>query len=478
MLTTIARPFGMLLLWLYDFVGNYGLAVILFALIVKIILLPFQWKSKKGMMRVTRLTPKMKELEKRHEGNQKKYQEEVAKLYKEEKASPMGGCIWTLIPFPIMLALYQAIRFPITVMMGVASELLEEGGAIYELLHSMNFSTTLSSAYEQIAQSQFITEHFGDFSSLSDKLIPLDYSFLGLNLGEVPQWNFFMQNGIWSDASLWGPALGLFFIPVISAGLTVVSTKLSQAMNPTGTKQAEQQQAQMKSMNLVMPLISVFIGFTFPAALGIYWVASSAFSIIQEFILNKIFKKQLDAEDAIRRESERERRAEIERRHQETERLKAEGKTDRNANTSKKKLQAKEKAEYDAVKAAAQREERKKRREQLGITDEDKPDSQSGNRRYARGRAYVSSRYTNPDEAEAATEVAAAESEFGKSIDADEPDDVMQAAADTVNDDARSEDVPETEFADDSAEDIDEAAAEDDEDIDEHEEYEEEKDDE
>ena len=90
---TIAKPFGWLLLLLYNFVKNYGLAVILFALIVKLILLPFGMKSKKSMMRTSRVTPKLKELEKKYAGNKAKYQEEVAKLYKEEEIKPLGGCL-------------------------------------------------------------------------------------------------------------------------------------------------------------------------------------------------------------------------------------------------------------------------------------------------------------------------------------------------------------------------------------------------
>lgn len=130
MMELIAKPFGMLLLWLNNLVGNYGVAIFLFALLVKLIMLPFQIKSKKSMMRMSGLSDKMKELQKKHEGNQQKYQQEVSKLYKEEKVNPMSGCLWTLIPFPILIALYRAIREPLTIMMRVPKEMLAEGGAI------------------------------------------------------------------------------------------------------------------------------------------------------------------------------------------------------------------------------------------------------------------------------------------------------------------------------------------------------------
>jgi YidC/Oxa1 family membrane protein insertase len=412
------------------------------------------------MMRMNRLTPKMKELEKRHEGNQRKYQEEVSKLYKEEHVNPMSGCLWSLIPFPILLALYRAIRFPLTTMMGVPKALLEEGGAIALKLEELGFSSSASSAYIQLAQSEFITEHFDQFSGLSDKLVDINYKFLGLNIGDMPQWNFFTKCD-WSVVSSWLPALGLFLIPVISAFLSWLSMKVSQSATPATGSQA-QAQAQMKSMNLMMPLVSLYICFIMPAALGIYWIFNSLLAIIQELILNKHYKKIMDKEDAERLERDKLREAELERKRQETERLKAEGATTVNTNTSKKKIQAKQKAELDELRAAAIREEKAKRRERLGITEEEKPDSQVGNRRYARGRAYVADRFTNPEAAAEATAAAAAESEFGASIDeefdaaetAESVDAVeTETAASTLTETA--DDAEEAEDADDDVDELD-----------------------
>ena len=91
MLQTIAKPFGWLMLWLYNLTGNYGVAIILFALVVKIIMLPFQLKSKKSTMRMSRMTPRLKELEKKFGHDQARYQQEMSKLYKEEGVNPMSG---------------------------------------------------------------------------------------------------------------------------------------------------------------------------------------------------------------------------------------------------------------------------------------------------------------------------------------------------------------------------------------------------
>ena len=105
MLKAIAKPFGVLLGWLYGLTGSYGLSIIAFGIVVNLILLPFMMKSKRSMMQTTRLQPRIKELERRHEGNRQKLNEEMQKLYREEKINPMSGCLWSLIPFPILGAL-------------------------------------------------------------------------------------------------------------------------------------------------------------------------------------------------------------------------------------------------------------------------------------------------------------------------------------------------------------------------------------
>ena len=246
----------------------------------------------------------------------------------------------------------------------------------------------------------------------------IDFSFLGLNLGDQPQWNFFF-NTDWSDSAVWLPALGLFLIPIISAFLSWASMKISNAINPAPAAGAagDQAAATMKSMNLVMPLMSIWICFVMPAAMGIYWIANSVFGIIRDFTLTKIYKKKLAEEDKIRQAARSAREKELEAKRLETERLRAEGKTEKNVNTSKKKLQASEKQKSDERKAALDKAERAARRERLGIKETEKPASQVGNRRYARGRAYVEDRFEHPETAEEATIAAAAESEGAASID-------------------------------------------------------------
>jgi hypothetical protein len=162
--------------------------------------------------------------------------------------------------------------------------------------------------------------------------------------------------------------------------------------------------------------------------MGVYWIANSLFGKIRDVILTLILKKKIDAEDVIREANRSERERELEAKRLETERLRAEGKTEQNVNTSKKKIQASEKQKSDERKAALDRADRAARRERLGIKEAEKPASQVGNRRYARGRAYVPDRFSNPENAEAATIAAAEASEDAPSID-----ETMDAAVETVD---------------------------------------------
>lgn len=372
----------------YLLTNSYGIAIILFAVLVNLILLPFMAKSKKSMMRTTRLQPKMKELEKKYNGNPQQYQQAVSKLYKEEKINPMSGCLWMLIPYPILIALYSVIRQPLSKMMSLSTDAV---ASLTEwVTANVGYVASSKAAYAEIDIMNSIHQNWdavtAALGNFSGKLMDLDYSFLGMNLGQQPSIKFWAFD--WSNRAAWLPALCLFLIPVISAFLSWLSMKISTMTNP----QVDKQQANMNSsMALVMPLISLWICFSMPAALGVYWILNSVCGIIRDVSLTKIYTKQLDLADANR--AEREKELEIERKREETERRKAAGETTKNPNTSKKKIQANQKQQDDERKAALEREERAARRERLGIREAEQPASQVGNRRYARGRAYAPDRF-------------------------------------------------------------------------------------
>lgn len=446
MLDAIATPFGWLMMRLYELTDNFGWAIILFAIVVALVLLPFMAKSKKSMMRMTRLQPRMMELQKKHEGNPQKLNEEMARLYRENKVSPMGGCLWSLLPLFIMIALYRAVVKPLTIMMGIPDDMLQQGGAIYEQLQNLgyslsNYTSSANSFYEQIYQAKFITENWDAFRGISDNLVQMNFNFVGLDLSVTPDWHF------WSfdlSAGAW-PVIGLFIMPLISTGLNYLSMFISRKLQPSvGTTQQQQASASsMKTMMIIMPLMSLWIGYVMPAALCVYWIMNSLTGIIREVGLTLLYRKQMAKEDEEFYAKERAREEELERKRQETERLRAMNATTVNKNTSKKKQQAQAAQSAAERRAAAERAERAARRERLGITEQEKPASQVGNRRFARGRAYVEDRYENPEEAEEATLAAAEASEGVDAIDPDAADDVAPELVDEPIDEAPAEETGE-----------------------------------
>ena len=404
----IYRGLGAALLFFYNAFNSYGWAILAFGLVVKLIMLPFQMKSKHSMMRTTMLQPRMKELEKKHGANKQKYQEEVARLYKEAKVNPMSGCLWTLIPFPILILLYQAVRQPLSYLMAMVAD---EITALTDVVTNLGLYTApaRADAYSQMTIANILHENFqtivtnSGVAEFASKLKDINFSFLTMNLTKKP-W------GIWSEFDTsagvmgWLPVVLMLLTPFISAGLTVLQTKLSQKMNPAQDAQTAQT---TKSMNLVMPIMSIYICFIMPVAMGLYWIEQSVLGIIQEAILNRYYENKLDGEMAEFLAAERAREEELERKRAETERLKAEGKTQVNANTSKKRLAAQEKNAEEQRIAAIRAAERAAKGQ-----EKDVPDSQVGNRVYARGRAYVADRYPEvPEEAPEAPaeEVPAAE---------------------------------------------------------------------
>ena len=150
----ICKIFSWPLLKMYELTGSYGVSLIFFDLIVHLILMPFMAKSKKGMMRTTRLQPRIQELQRRHEGNPQKLNQEMQKLYREEGVSPMGGCLWSLIPFPILIALYSVIRQPLERMMGLSDS--QVSTITKWVTKNLNFSADGWGSYKEIGISDAI----------------------------------------------------------------------------------------------------------------------------------------------------------------------------------------------------------------------------------------------------------------------------------------------------------------------------------
>lgn len=401
----ITIPFGYLLGWLYQLTSSYGLALILFAILVKLVLMPASAKGKKSTMKMSRLTPQMNLIREKYANDQQKMNTAIQELYKKEGVSMTGGCLWSLLPLLVLLPLYAVVRQPIIYML---HESLETTSAIMNTIKEAmpDLVNSGNLYYEQMLAApllpQFAEELKGIVSN-PQTLEGLNFQFLGINLAAIPNiaiWNW--DNFGWAN---WG----LLLMPVLSVASQFVSMFVMQKMNNslvTNEKGIQDQEAakesQMnktnKTMMYIMPLMTLWIGFTVPAALSLYWFIQGVVSTVSDAYLTARYRKIYDAEDA-----ERLKRAlEEERLEMEKERLRAQKRAENpdgiTENTSKKKLQKAQQREEAAAKAAAQREYAAKR----GIIldePEKKDTSLSGipSRPYCKGRAYDPNRYHRED---------------------------------------------------------------------------------
>ena len=398
----ITVPFGWILAQLYNVTGNYGVAMIIFAVVVYMALLPMTAKSKKSMMKMSRIQPQMQEIQRRYAGDQQKQSEALRQLQQDEGVSMGGSCLWSLIPMFILFPLFTVIREPITYILGCSADVSAQ---IVELLKNLApDSFTGNIAYAQVTAAQLIPQYAAEIKAalpaVEDAVLTgINFSFLGLDMGAIPSWTF------WSwDAYNWA-TIGLALIPLLSAGIQVVQTKIMQKLNDSvivdknGVQDEEtaknSQQAQTtKSMMLMMPLMSLMIGFSVSAGLSIYWMVGGMVRTVQDIILTAHYRKIYDAEDAIKLQ----RKMELDAIEAEKERIRAERRAanpeGQTQNTSKKKLQKAEAAKLAAEKAEAQKEYNAKH----GIVEEEKApknDALSGipERPFCKGRAYDPNRY-------------------------------------------------------------------------------------
>ena len=404
----VTVPFGWLLGFLYEVLGNYGLAMITFAVIVQLVLLPITMKSKKSMMKMSRLQPRMQEIQRKYANDKQKQNEAMQKLQQEEGASMgCGGCLWSLVPMLILIPLFTVIRQPIVYVLGESVETAEKIIQIVKELEPSLFSS--NNYYDQVAAAQAISKYAAQIQAAipgisADTLSGINFSFLGgINQGAIPSYNVFKWE-VWN----W-PTIGAFLIPLVSAGSQVLQMFVSQKANNSvitdekglqdkETAENSQQAQQSKMMMWMMPLMSLWIGFTVPAALSLYWFVGGVVRMVEDHILTKHYRKVYDAEDALRLQKA----MELEAIEAEKERIRAEKRAANPAgitsNTSKKKLQQKQKEADDAAKAAAAKEYAARK----GIVEEEIEEKTTlsgiADRPYCKGRAYDPNRYDSTEE--------------------------------------------------------------------------------
>lgn len=280
MFDLIATPFAYIMRLIYNFVNDYGLTIILFTILAKVILWPLNAKSQRSMAAMQKVQPQLAKLQEKYKNDKDKLGMETMKLYQDNNINPMGGCLPMLIQFPLIIAIYQVIIKPITYLMNVDMSVSE----IIKMLQQNGFGKNLSATSQQIEVLAEVSK-----SGLADKIqgfVNIDFNFLGLDLSQVPQAHL----GEWMSNFIW-------IIPVLSLLSAYAMSKLSSSMNQSSAANEQAQQTQ-KTMLLLMPLMSGYFTLILPAGVGLYWIASNILQMIQQVVITAKIKKEMESSDA------------------------------------------------------------------------------------------------------------------------------------------------------------------------------------
>ena len=326
--------------WVQSQIGieSIGLCIILFTIVIYMLLLPLTIKQQKFSRLQSKMNPELQAIQKKYKGKNQdqaammKMNEETQAVYQKYGVNPMGSCLQMVIQMPILFALYRVIYCIPAYVMPVKEHFLN---VVYALTGASSASALSEGAAANLLQ--FATDHnialtginpVGDLTgvtgeALANKMVDILYklnpaqwsdlaqafpnaadvisgnaatiekmnTFLGINLASNPFNGSFVPNLAW-------------LIPIL-AGLTqYASTKLMMATQPKKNNEEDMSSQMMQSMNVTMPLMSVFFCFTFPAAIGIYWVASSTFQLLQQLVVNSYLNK-VDMDELIRKNVEK-----------------------------------------------------------------------------------------------------------------------------------------------------------------------------
>jgi YidC/Oxa1 family membrane protein insertase len=261
----IANIFGYLLEWLYNGIGqNYGIALILFTIILRIILLPLTIKQQKSMKKTTALQGKMQEIQFKYKNNPELMNKEIMELYKRENLSPFSGCISSIVQILIILSVFYLVSRPLTYMKKIDPGIIEN----YKNEISAENDGKISNYYEiEIIQKK----------AAQDENIKVNMDFLGLDLSKVPSQNM-------SDATVYIIPLLYVVSSIFSIRMTTGKTKKKEESN---SSEPDMTQQMNKSMSYMMPIMAVSIAFVAPLGLALYWLVSNILMILERIVINK-----------------------------------------------------------------------------------------------------------------------------------------------------------------------------------------------
>ena len=270
--------FGYLLWAAYYLVNNFGIAIIIFTLVFKIVLFPSSVKQQKSMAANAKLQAKQKAIQEKYANDKQKYNEELQKLYEKENISPFGGCLTSLLPMVIMLGIYYAVVRPLTNVLHISKDAVAALSDYVNTIPGISINTS-GSIYYQIDLLR-IFNNISDHSAVKEILtgdeiekiqsLTGGFNFMGLDLLSTPK-----VVGGW-----------LLLIPILCL-VTSVGTQIF-TMFMKGNPMSNQQGC-MKYMFIALPMFTAWIAYTVPAAVGFYWIWSTLFGFVQTLIMNKFY---------------------------------------------------------------------------------------------------------------------------------------------------------------------------------------------
>ena len=289
-MVAIANLFGYLLNFLYNTFNNYGIAIIVFSVILRIILIPVTIFQQKSMKKSAELQEKMKEIQKKYKNNPEKLNQETMNLYKTEKVNPLSGCLSSILQIIIILSVFWLVSKPLTYMKKVPQD------TINNYVTEIKEAGSSTSAYQEID----VIKQKGQ----QDENVNINLDFFGIDLSMVPNAN--MKD------------LKVYIIPVLYVLTSFLSMKLTNKQAKTKKKEtlaiaeksqdskeniekeekdpaeeaAESMELMSNSMNYMFPIMAISISFVTPLGLALYWLVSNVLIMIERVIIDKVFDKK------------------------------------------------------------------------------------------------------------------------------------------------------------------------------------------
>ena len=288
MFQLFANIFGYLLNIINNLVNNYGLAIILFTVLIKLIMLPLSIKQQKTMKKSAKLQEQMKVLQFKYKNDPEKLNREMMDLYKKENMSPFSGCLSAILQIILLFSIFYMVRSPLTYMEKIDKTQIDS--YVQQIKDS---GKTVSQAYSEIdiiREIEYLRNNNPEDVTLQK--VNLNMNFLGLDLSKIPQQNL----NDWT----------VYIIPILYIISTFFSMKLTTSMqkdnddkkeltdgNSDENERNEMEDAMAQSnkmMSWMMPIMSVSISLVAPLGLALYWLINNILMICERLVLNKIIK--------------------------------------------------------------------------------------------------------------------------------------------------------------------------------------------